>query len=66
MVDFKAKVLTKRGPNAIYNTITKSWEWLTINCAISVAKKCFNIVLHLGFLTNCLLCHVPMFECMKI
>lgn len=30
-----AKVLVKKGSNAIYNTIPKSREWLTINYAIN-------------------------------
>jgi hypothetical protein len=32
----RANVLVKRGSNVVYSTIPKSWEWLTINYAVSV------------------------------
>ncbi len=34
----RAKILAKKGYNAIYNNIPKSQEWLTINCAFNVAR----------------------------
>jgi hypothetical protein len=30
------RVLAKRGPHMVYNTIPKSHEWLIINCVVNV------------------------------
>jgi hypothetical protein len=30
--------LPRRGFNADYNTIPKSWEWLIVNCAVNAAR----------------------------
>jgi hypothetical protein len=33
------KVLAKRGPNQVSNTISKSWEGLIINCVVNVGGE---------------------------
>jgi hypothetical protein len=30
--------MVKKRSNVVYNTIPKSWEWLTINCVVNVAR----------------------------
>jgi hypothetical protein len=35
----RTKVLAKRESNAIYRNIPKSWEWITINCAINAVDE---------------------------
>jgi len=34
----RARVLTKKGSHQVYNTIPKSKEWLTINCAMNAIE----------------------------
>jgi hypothetical protein len=31
--------LARKGSNAIYNSIPKSWEWLIVNCVVNAAKS---------------------------
>jgi hypothetical protein len=30
--------MARKGSNVVYNTIPKSWEWLTINCVMNVIR----------------------------
>jgi hypothetical protein len=33
-----ARVLVKKGSHQVYNTISKSMEWLTMNCVVNATK----------------------------
>jgi hypothetical protein len=34
----RTRVLARKAPNAVYSTIPKSWEWLTIDYEINVVR----------------------------
>ncbi len=34
----RTRVLAQRWSNVVYNIITKSWEWLIINCVLNVTR----------------------------